>query len=121
MYGFDGTSGHTQYKQLRERADSSDEYLFMSSLVPLRLLNDATVEIKGSNINTCTTLGKIICKNPRPSSTRFSWPILLQWLKETKEVAKGEKNYLQWQIDALEKWNLGSYSVSCYAVTTALL
>ncbi|KAG8232796.1 hypothetical protein J437_LFUL007950 [Ladona fulva] len=25
-----------------ERADSSDEYLFMSSLVPLRLLNDAT-------------------------------------------------------------------------------
>ncbi|KAG8240075.1 hypothetical protein J437_LFUL018899 [Ladona fulva] len=41
-YGFDGSSGHSQYKQLWQTEDKSDEFLFMSSVVPLRLLNDSS-------------------------------------------------------------------------------
>ncbi|KAG8232440.1 hypothetical protein J437_LFUL012364, partial [Ladona fulva] len=39
-YGFDGSSGHSQYKQKWHQDGKTDESTFMSSLVPLRLIDD---------------------------------------------------------------------------------
>ncbi|KAG8231959.1 hypothetical protein J437_LFUL008879 [Ladona fulva] len=39
-YGFDRSSRHSQYKQEWQQEGRSDEFLFMSSLVPHRLVNE---------------------------------------------------------------------------------
>ena len=76
-YGFDGSSGHSGWKQKGLREEETDEYLFQCSMVPLELKEDISKEI--------------IWKNPRPSSTRFCRPIRLQWKHETSEVIIAEK------------------------------
>lgn len=87
-WGFDGSSGHSQYKQIWNIKDKSDENLFLSSLVPLRLVG--------------TESGHIAWKNPRPSSTRFCRPIRLQWIHETTEIAQAENEYIQKQVQELQ-------------------
>lgn len=85
-WGFDGTSDQSQYKQ---RANFNDTDLFITWLVPLQLQ---------------TTLQEeqiILWKNPRPSSVRFCRPIRLQFLKETKEAIKIEREYIETQISQL--------------------
>ena len=64
--------------------------------------------------------GEILWANPRPSSTRFCRPIRLQWLKETREVAKAERNYIKEQIDGLDKLNFRGYSVAFNLLLTMI-
>lgn len=87
-WGFDGSSNHSRYKQKWTTSEISDESIFVTSLIPLKLINDVTKEI--------------IWKNPRPSSTRFCRPIRLQWLQETTLVSKEEEKYINEQINNLE-------------------
>ncbi|KAL4090847.1 hypothetical protein QTP88_025613 [Uroleucon formosanum] len=54
-WGFDGSSGHVSYKQAFCSTESSDSAVFITSIVPLRLVNS----------------DKIIWQNPRPASTRY--------------------------------------------------
>lgn len=86
-WGFDGTSEQSQYKQ---RAEFNDTDLFVTWLVPLQL---QTISKEGHLI--------ILWKNPRPSSVRFCRPIRLQFLKETKEAIKIEREYIETQISQL--------------------
>lgn len=93
-WGFDGSS-QSQYKQKIQGEDFSDKDLLMTTLVPLQL-------------RYVDTTGKIVIlwQNPRPSSTRFCRPIRIQFVKETADVIKKEKQYIQSQIDFLKATNI---------------
>lgn len=86
-WGCDGSSGHSLYKQPFEDPDSTDEYMFIISLVPIRLVNDEQ---------------KIIWENPRPSSPRFCRVIKFIYKKETEALIKEECQVIEKQIMELE-------------------
>ncbi|KAJ4426158.1 hypothetical protein ANN_26967 [Periplaneta americana] len=86
-------SGHSQYKQIWNQKEKSDESLFLTSLVPLRLVDAESRDVAW--------------KNPRPSSTRFCKSIQLQWVHETTEIAKAERVYVENQIQNLQPFTLG--------------
>lgn len=88
-WGFDGSSSHTQYKQKFISETADDKYMFLSSLVPLRL------SYKNDNNSV------ILWQNPKPSSPRFCRPISLQYLKETDELVKVTKLEIDNQIQNL--------------------
>lgn len=75
-WGFDGSSGHSLYKQKFTDSSNTDEFLFSIGLVPIHLRNDVD--------------GNIVWKNPRTSSTRFCRPIKFIYAKETTNLAKAE-------------------------------
>ncbi|KAG8235775.1 hypothetical protein J437_LFUL016304 [Ladona fulva] len=80
-YGFDGSSGHSQHKQVWQTEDRTDEFLIMSSLLSLRLLNDASGKGSATSFFSLVRVkliqpdvlcvGEIIWENPRPSSKRL--------------------------------------------------
>lgn len=65
-WGFDGSSGLSLYKQKHSETESDDvdSSVFLSSLVPLRIIN--------GNIKNYET---VLWQNLRPSSTRYCRPI----------------------------------------------
>jgi hypothetical protein len=89
-WGFDGASSQSTYKQKSEDTDFNDSSVFMSSLVPLKLV---------SNHST-------IWENPKPSSTTFCRPIKFEFCKETAEYVKQEEAALKEEIDNITstKW-----------------
>ena len=87
-YGFDGSSGHSNYKQAWNEVNASDESLLLTSLVPLKLQNTVTQ--------------KVVWKNPRLSSTRFCRPIRMQWIRESTEITKAEKVWMDQQTSELQ-------------------
>lgn len=84
-WGFDGSSGHSSYKQAFHGFDASDSAVFITSIVPLKLI--------------CN--GKTIWKNPRPSSTRYCRPLKIEFSKETASTAKLEKERVENEIKTL--------------------
>jgi len=68
-WGFDGSTGHSEYKQKFSNHVVDDKSFFVTSYVPLQLI--------------LKTDQKEIWKNPRPS-----------FKKETTEVSKSEEKYL---------------------------
>jgi hypothetical protein len=89
-WGFDGSSGYSGYKQKILTEGLTDTSVFVSSFVPIRLINSET--------------GEVYWRNPRPSSVGFCRPIRLQWTQETQEVTKTEETYLTEQIDSLRPY-----------------
>lgn len=89
-WGYDGSTGHSQYKQRYEATGSGDGDLFLTSLVPLQLYFEQPGKEK-----------IIVWQNPRPSSTRFCRPIRFQFKKETTELSLLEKMYIESQIAIL--------------------
>lgn len=71
-WGFDGSSGHSAYKQ-RSNEDFNDGNLMITSLVPLELY---TRESNSSN-------KIIVWKNHRPSSSRSCVPIRIQFIEKS--------------------------------------
>lgn len=88
-WGFDGSSSHTQYKQKFMSETSDDKYMFLTCLVPLRLIGKKN----GKSIT--------LWQNPRPSSPRFCRPISLEYKKETEELVKSKKEHINKQIKDL--------------------
>lgn len=86
-WGCDGSSGHSLYKQPFENPDSTDEYMFVISLVPIRLEDNAQ---------------KVIWENPRPSSPRFCRVIKFMYKKECEALIKEECTGIENQIRELE-------------------
>lgn len=84
-WGFDGSSGHSAYKQAFHGPEASDSAVFITSFVPIRLLCDE----------------KIIWQNPRPSSTRYCRPLKISFLKESIEVSLAEKLRVDKEIKQL--------------------
>ncbi|XP_044572242.1 uncharacterized protein LOC123257406 [Drosophila ananassae] len=90
-WGFDGSSGHSEYKQKFENNNLEDSCLFVTSYVPLQLF------VKSDNDKE----QKIIWKNPRPSSTRYCRPIRIQFQKESVNLIKNEEEYFKNKIQQL--------------------
>lgn len=85
-WGFDGASGHSEYKQKFTSPDISDDSIFSTTLVPLQM--------KSRN--------DILWHNPVPSSTRFCRPIHLQFQKETKQLCQEEETSVKQEIGQLQ-------------------
>jgi len=88
-WGFDGTSGFTMYKQLTVGA-SQDDTIFVTSLVPLRVVDNI--------------INEVVWQNPACSSTRYCKPIRLQYVKESVDISKNEEKYISDQINSLAKF-----------------
>lgn len=88
-WGCDGSSGQSEYKQVlpEESQLVSDANLFVSSLVPIKLIDQAT--------------GCIIWQNPAPSSVRFCRPISIEFSKETPDNTRAVVNDILSQINNL--------------------
>ncbi|XP_076674657.1 LOW QUALITY PROTEIN: uncharacterized protein LOC143372392 [Andrena cerasifolii] len=97
-YGFDGSSGHSGWKQKGLSEEETDEYIFQYSMVPLELKEDTSEDV--------------IWKNPRPSSTRFCRPIRLQWKHETNEVIIAEKMNVEEQIARVTPFKVGDVLIN---------
>lgn len=90
-WGFDGSTGHSEYKQSFSGSSIEDGSLFVSSSCPLQLICKS---------NTSDP-DQIVWKNPRPSSTRYCRPIRFQFAKETKELYLQEEAYFKNKITNL--------------------
>jgi hypothetical protein len=88
-WGFDGSTGHSEYKQ-RFSGEYSDSDLFLTSLVPIQLFTSSSTEEK-----------IVLWQNPCPSSTRYCRPIRLQFIKETNDLIREEKEHTENQIKLL--------------------
>ncbi|XP_054083138.1 uncharacterized protein LOC105219976 [Zeugodacus cucurbitae] len=91
-WGFDGSTGHSEYKQKFMNNDMNDTSLFVTSYVPLQL----------KMVGNDPKHQKIIWKNPRPSSTRYCRPIRFQFQKETSQLAVNEEKYFKDKIELLK-------------------
>ncbi|KAL4720247.1 hypothetical protein ACJJTC_019235 [Scirpophaga incertulas] len=89
-WGCDG-SHQTPFKQKFENVTDDDSNIFMSSIVPVRLI----VSVDGQTTKT-------IWQNPVPSSVRFCRPIRARFLHETKDVTKEEIEYIRNQAKNLK-------------------
>lgn len=79
-WGFDGSSGHSQYKQNFKSTESdsnlTDANLFATTLIPLRLLS------KNNDI---------LWNNRASQSARFCRPIKIQTIKESIPLSLSQK------------------------------
>ncbi|XP_055840046.1 uncharacterized protein LOC129907726 [Episyrphus balteatus] len=89
-WGFDGSSGQSEYKQ-RISGEFSDSDMFITSYVPIQLYSQMGSE------------KKIVWHNPRPGSTRYCRPIRFQLKKETADLSRTEQEYIQTQINELNE------------------
>lgn len=90
-WGCDG-SNQTQFKQTFANTGDDDANIFLSSLVPVRMV----VSINGET-------RKIVWQNPVPSSVRFCRPIRARFIKETKDITKEEITYIEEQARNLKE------------------
>ena len=87
--GMDGASSQSIYMQKFETTDlgsveaSSEETLFQTAIVPLKLIVG----------------GKAVWTNEKPNSTHFCRPLHLQYMKETVEVTKNEKEWIDTSVE----------------------
>lgn len=91
-WGFDGSTGHSEYKQNFSDSSLEDGSLFVTSYVPLQLIMNPG---KSAESN-------ILWKNPRPASTRYCRPIRFQFLKESSTVSIEEERYFKEKISNLQ-------------------
>lgn len=89
-WGFDGSSGHSSYKQKFLNSKHSDSAVFITCLVPLQLICEEN----------------ILWQNPRPASTRYCRPLKIEFIKESTEVCINEKNRIEQQIKQLKNSNV---------------
>ncbi|KMQ83716.1 dna-mediated transposase, partial [Lasius niger] len=88
-WGCDGASDQSQYKQKFEDGTTSDESIFMTSMVPL------TLELNDAHGRT------VLWRNPQPGSTRYCRPIKFEYAKETAENSVAEVDDMEAKIKAL--------------------
>lgn len=91
-WGFDGSTGHSEYKQCFSDSTLEDSSLFVTSYVPLQLV--LTTDNKENSV--------VLWKNPRPSSTRYCRPIRLRYLKESTAVSVEEEAHFKDKIRNLQ-------------------
>ena len=89
-WGFDGSSGHSAYKQIFVDSDNTAEFLFLIALCPLKLVNDNT--------------GKELWKNPHPSSTLYCRPLKFTFIKENATLIINEENAMNELINKLKNY-----------------
>lgn len=87
-WGFDGSSGHSLYKQKFRNEDATDEFMFVSSFVPLRILDD--------------TNENVLWQNDRHSSSRLCRPIKILFTKENSQTINEVKENIEKEIADLD-------------------
>lgn len=102
-WGLDGSGSHTQYKQVFQVNDGN---IVCTLMVPLRLWNKNT--------------GIDVWKNPKPSSSRFCWPITLQWIVENKYKIIAEEKKILDQMKKLNSWNIYPYNIEYKLLMTMI-
>lgn len=91
-WGFDGSSGHSQYKQNFISSESTDEFLFLTAMVPLRLIDEET--------------GQEQWRNPRPSSTLYCRPIKFLFQKENSNLVHNTEKDISEKIKNLKPFEI---------------
>ncbi|XP_036340085.1 uncharacterized protein LOC118749386 [Rhagoletis pomonella] len=89
-WGFDGSSGHSQYKQKFTEEPNSDEFLIVCAIVPLRIVNN--------------TSGKEVWLNSQCSSSRYCRPIKICFKKECPQLVRELENNMQKEISELRTY-----------------
>lgn len=89
-WGFDGSSGHSIYKQKFENQDATDEFIFAASFVPLRLLEWADENL--------------VWQNDRHSFWRLCRPIKVLFTKENPDVIRSVRENIQSEIENLDTY-----------------
>lgn len=98
-WGCDGSSGQSIYKQkFAECQDVHESSCFMTSLVPIKLID--------------STNSRVIWENCKPSSTRLCRPIRFAFCKETKEVIKEEVARVESEIAVLQPTRIGNMNIN---------
>ncbi|XP_055903188.1 uncharacterized protein LOC129939232 [Eupeodes corollae] len=88
-WGFDGSSGHSSYKQNFVGMEADDSSVFITSVVPIQLVCE------------CSSKKIVVWQNPRSSSTRYCRPIKFEYKKESTQVSEAEKHRVDTLIQAL--------------------
>lgn len=87
-WGFGGSTGHSEYKQKFSDSSIGDDSLFVTSYCPLQLICKSTT----------SDPDQVVWKNPRPSSTRFCRPEVIEHtflsIGELSEEAAESRNKL---------------------------
>ncbi|XP_044572126.1 uncharacterized protein LOC123257374 [Drosophila ananassae] len=87
-YGFDGSTGQSAYKQKFEvkthDVQVSDQSLFVTSVIPIKMID---------------SFQRNIWVNRTPQSILFCRPLKIEFIKETSEHIRMEKNQLDNQIE----------------------
>lgn len=92
-WGFDGSSGHSLYKQkFEDGIQATDEFMFLVALVPLKLID---------LINN-----DLIWSNPRPSSTLYCRPVKFLFMKEHADLVRKEEDVINRSINKLKIYEL---------------
>lgn len=90
-WGFDGSAGHSTYKQkFEDDNNATDEFLFFIAFVPLKLIN--------------LDSGYCLWQNDRSSSTLFCRPIKMIFSKENPELIRMEENNVNKIINSLNAY-----------------
>lgn len=105
-WGFDGSSGHSLYKQKFVEDFRTDEYVFFVAFVPLKLVHIDT------SIN--------LWVNPRPSSPQYCRPIKFMFLKENSDLVRQQENHINTKIDKLMNYNKGDLRIHFEMLFTML-
>ena len=90
-WGFDGSTGQSNYKIRFKDSDKSDSSLFATTIIPLRLVSESL---------------DVLWNNPTPQSTRFCRPFKLEFVQETSSHILKERNEVEAQISCLENSNI---------------
>lgn len=90
-WGLDGSSGHSQYHQRFPSCSQrqEDEDLLATATTPIRL-------------SLSNDLNKIFWFNQMPQSVRFCRPIILEFIKETKEIVLKTKEEVELEFSNLK-------------------
>lgn len=86
LWDFDGSSGHSSYKQAFCDVEVNDSAVFITYLVPLRLM--------------CGDM--ILWQNPRCGSTRYCRPIKIEFVKDSTSISIAERSNTENQIKNLQ-------------------
>ncbi|CAH1973695.1 unnamed protein product [Acanthoscelides obtectus] len=86
-WGFDGSSGHSQYKQKFSDLENTDEFLFLVAMTPLRLIDMET--------------NKVLWKNESPSSNLYCRQIKFLFKKENADLVRNTEEEIITKIENL--------------------
>ncbi|GBL88809.1 Enolase-phosphatase E1 [Araneus ventricosus] len=103
-WGIDGSSGQSEYKQHFEDTTATGASIFVSSLVPLKLIFGSLDEQHTAQ-----------WQNPRPSSPRYCRPIRLQFVPKSTQILKQEADIYSDAVKALKIWSGESKLVYTYS------
>lgn len=90
-WGFDGSSGHSQYKQKFASSSATDEYMFLIAMVPIQLTD---------------SFNNIVWSNIRTSSTFYCRPIKFSFIKENADIIRQEEKNVVESIKALQTYTI---------------